>query len=152
MSSAWHAMDKEEVLNNIQSNLQGLSNEEAKQRLAKYGFNELMEKKRRTALQMFLEEFKDIFILLLIAATILSAVIGYYESIGMQQGFLETYTDTITILIIVVLVAVAGFIQEYRAEKAVEALKKLIESGQYEVKSEDVAEKMLKDFLLELNK
>jgi Ca2+-transporting ATPase len=118
-------MDKEEVLQTIQSSPHGLSSEEAKQRLTKYGFNELKEKKRRTALQMFLEEFKDIFILLLIAATILSAIIGYYESLGTQQGFLETYTDTITILIIVVLVAVAGFIQEYRAEKAVEALKKL---------------------------
>jgi Ca2+-transporting ATPase len=118
-------MQKDEVLQTLKSALNGLSGEEVRQRLAQYGFNELKEKKRRTALQMFLGEFKDIFILLLIAATILSAVIGYYESIGTQQGFLETYTDTITILIIVVLVAVAGFIQEYRAEKAVEALKKL---------------------------
>jgi Ca2+-transporting ATPase len=113
------------VLQSLKTSLKGLSIEEAKKRLAQYGYNELVEKKKRTALQMFLGEFKDIFIMLLVVATILSAVIGYYESLGTQQGFLESYTDTITILIIVVLVAVAGFIQEYRAEKAVEALKKL---------------------------
>jgi Ca2+-transporting ATPase len=125
MSSSWHSADKESVLQSLKTSLKGLSIEEAKKRLAQYGYNELVEKKKRTALQMFLGEFKDIFIMLLVVATILSAVIGYYESLGTQQGFLESYTDTITILIIVVLVAVAGFIQEYRAEKAVEALKKL---------------------------
>jgi len=125
MSSAWHSVDKDAVLQKLKTSPNGLTNEDAKRRLVEYGFNELMEKKRRNALQMFLGEFKDIFIMLLVIATILSALIGYYESIGTQQGFLETYTDSITILIIVVLVAVAGFVQEYRAEKAVEALKKL---------------------------
>jgi len=125
MSSAWHSMDKEAVLQAVKSSPNGLSSEEAKRRLSEYGYNELKEKKRRTALQMFLEEFKDVFILLLIAATILSAIVGYYESIGTTKGLLEIYTDPIIIGIIVILVAVAGFIQEYRAEKALEALKKL---------------------------
>jgi Ca2+-transporting ATPase len=103
-----------------------LTSQEAQERLKKYGYNELVEKKRRTALQMFLEEFKDIFILLLIFATIASVLIGYYDlSRGAAEGFLDAFTDAITIGIIVVLVAVAGFVQEYRAEKAVEALKKL---------------------------
>jgi len=118
-------MDKEAVLQALKSSPNGLNTEEAKRRLSEYGYNELKEKKRRTALQMLLEEFKDVFILLLIVATIFSVIIGYYESIGTQQGFLETYTDAITIGVIVILVAVAGFIQEYRAEKALEALKKL---------------------------
>jgi len=125
MSPEWHAMKTEEVMGTLKASEKGLSDEEAKRRLSEYGYNELMEKKRRTALQMFLEEFKDVFILLLIIATILSAIVGYYESIGTQKSVLETYTDPTIIGIIVILVAVAGFIQEYRAEKALEALKKL---------------------------
>jgi len=118
-------MKTEEVVATLKAGEKGLSEEEVKRRLSEYGYNELQEKKRRTALQMFLEEFKDVFILLLIVATILSAIIGYYESIGTQKSVLEIYTDPIIIGVIVILVAVAGFIQEYRAEKALEALKKL---------------------------
>jgi Ca2+-transporting ATPase len=126
MSSTWHAMDKEAALQALKSGPNGLSTEEAKRRLAQYGYNELKEKKRKTTIQMFLEEFKDVFILLLIFATIASAFIGYYElSSGKNQSVLEAYADPITIGIIVLLVALAGFIQEYRAEKALEALKKL---------------------------
>jgi len=126
MSSAWHAMDKDTVLQTLKTDLRGLSAEEAKRRLDEYGYNELKEKKRRTALQMFLDEFKDIFILLLIAATVFSVIIGYYElTRNPELGFLETYADAITIGTIVFLVAIAGFVQEYRAEKAIEALKKL---------------------------
>jgi Ca2+-transporting ATPase len=125
-NQVWHSMDEKDVLKDLKTSIKGLSNEEAKRRLEEYGYNELKETKKRTALQMFLEEFKDIFILLLLAATILAAVIGYYESLREpEKSFLETYTDSITIGIIVLLCAVAGFIQEYRAEKALEALKKL---------------------------
>ncbi len=125
-STAWHALEKDSVLETLKSNPDGLGSEEVTRRLNEYGYNELKEMKRRTALHMFLGEFKDIFILLLIAATVFSVVIGYYElSLNPEIGFLETYADAITIGIIVVLVAVAGFIQEYRAEKAIEALKRL---------------------------
>ncbi|MEM3547253.1 MAG: cation-translocating P-type ATPase [Candidatus Bathyarchaeia archaeon] len=122
----WHAMEAEEVLKELNVNREGLTVEEASKRLVKYGYNELKERKRRTALQMFLSEFKNVFILLLIAATILSVIIGYYDLMrGQAKSFLEAYTDAITIGLIVVLVAIAGFVQEYRAEKALEALKKL---------------------------
>jgi len=126
MSSAWHSMDKDAVLQALKTAPNGLTSDEAKRRLSEYGYNELVEKKRRTALQMFLSEFKDIFIILLIFATIASVGIGYYDLLrGEAEGVLDAFTDAITIGIIVVLVAVAGFVQEYRAEKALEALKKL---------------------------
>ncbi|MGB9717711.1 MAG: cation-translocating P-type ATPase [Thermoproteota archaeon] len=124
MSRPWYAMSVEEVLKELGVSREGLSSQEASERLKKYGPNEIKEVKRRTALQMFLDEFKDVFIILLIAATIFSAIVGYYE---MLQGgeFMESFADVITISAIVVLCAVTGFVQEYRAEKAVEALKKL---------------------------
>jgi len=122
----WHSRSKEEVVQDLATSLNGLSEEEARKRLSQCGYNELLERKRRTALQMFMEEFKDVFILLLLVATIFSVIIGYYDLLrGEARGFLDAYTDAITIGIIVLLVAVAGFIQEYRAEKALEALKKL---------------------------
>ena len=74
-----HAESIDEVLKSLNVTVQGLSNAEFQRRLKEYGPNELREKKRRTALQMFLGEFKDIFILLLIAASVFSVVIGYYE-------------------------------------------------------------------------
>jgi Ca2+-transporting ATPase len=117
-------MKIEEVFQELNVSRDGLSSQEARERLVKYGYNEIRKVKRRTTLHMFLDEFKDIFILLLIAATIFSAIIGYYE---MLQGgeFMEAYADTITISTIIILCAVTGFAQEYRAEKAVEALKRL---------------------------
>jgi len=122
----WHTIESEEVLRGLHSGLHGLTTEEAKKRLTQYGYNELREKKRRTAFQMFLDEFRDVFMLLLIVATIFSIIVGYYETLmEPTKGFLETYTDAITIGVIVILCALAGFVQEYKAEKAVEALKKL---------------------------
>ena len=126
MTENWHTVATDEVLKSLGSSRDGLSEQEAKARLEQYGFNELKERKRRTPLQMFLDEFKDVFILLLIVATIFSVAIGYYElQTEPSKDVLETYADAIVIGIIVILVAVAGFIQEYRAEKALEALKKL---------------------------
>ncbi|MEM2911824.1 MAG: cation-translocating P-type ATPase [Candidatus Bathyarchaeia archaeon] len=124
MAKPWHATEIDEVLKELNVSFEGLSSQEARERLAKYGYNEIKKVKRRTALHMFLDEFKDIFILLLIAATIFSAVIGYWEMLHGGE-FMEAYADTITIGAIVVLCAVTGFVQEYRAEKAIEALKKL---------------------------
>ena len=105
---------------------EGLTTQEAQERLKKYGYNELIAKKRKSALSMFLGEFKDIFILLLIAATIFSAIIGYYDVLtGAAEGVMEALADAIIIGAIVILVAITGFVQEYRAEKAIEAMKKL---------------------------
>ena len=125
MTKSWHTGKIDEVMQELNVTREGLSSQEAQERLKKYGYNQLVAKKRRTALRMFLDEFKDIFILLLIAATIFSAIIGYYDVItGAEEAF-EAFADAIIIAVIVLMVAITGFIQEYRAEKAIEAMKKL---------------------------
>ena len=112
MSKSWHTMEIDEVMGELNVTHEGLTSQQAQERLKKYGYNELVAKKRKSALNMFLREFKDIFILLLIAATILSAILG-------------DITEATIIGAIVILVAITGFVQEYRAEKAIEAMKKL---------------------------
>ena len=126
MSKPSHEGKIEDVMQELNVTSQGLTTQEAQQRISKYGYNELVAKKRKSALSLFLSQFKDVFILLLIAATILSALIGYYDVVtGSAEGFMEAMADAIIIGAIVILVAITGFIQEYRAEKAIEAMKKL---------------------------
>ena len=96
---------------------QGLTSAEAKRRLAEYGENKLQERKTKTIVQRFFEQFSDVMILILIAAAVVSFVIACYE----REGFYEP----ILILLIVVLNAIMGVIQESKAEKALEALKSL---------------------------
>ena len=90
----------------------GLDYAEAKKRLEDYGPNILLEKKKIPAWLLFLHQFKDFMIMVLVAAAILSGIVG-------------DLTDTIIILVIILLNAVVGFVQEYRAEKAMESLKKM---------------------------
>lgn len=118
-------MEADDVLKALGVTLSGLSSEEARARLEKYGPNILKEEKRKTALQMFAEQFKDLFILLLISATIFSFLIGYYELSKNGLSWVEAYADSITISSIVFLCALVGFVQEYKAEKAIEALKRM---------------------------
>src|SRR5512144_2044539 len=105
-------MTVESALAELRSGRGGLSAEEARERLARYGPNELVEKKRKTAVRMFLGQFTDFMILVLIAAATVSGVIG-------------EAADTVAIIVIVVLNAALGFSQEYRAERAMAALKKM---------------------------
>lgn len=99
----WHQLEIDEVFKQTDSGEAGLSGSEAKHRLHKVGPNELKEGKKKTIGTMLLAQFKDVMILILLAAAIISGIIG-------------DVTDTIVILIIVVLNAVIGFFQEYRAE------------------------------------
>ena len=108
----WHLLDPEEVLEKLRSSVSGLSHEEARRRLEHYGPNQLIEKKRKSLWMMFLDQFKDFMILVLIAAAIVAGIIG-------------EPADSIAIAVIVLLNAILGFVQEYRAEKAMAALKKL---------------------------
>ncbi len=108
----WHLINKEEVLQLTGSQPTGLTTSQSGERLLEFGRNELLEKKKKPAWLLFLGQFKDTMILILMAAAVLSGMIGDVK-------------DTVVILIIIVLNAIVGFVQEYRAEKAMEALKKM---------------------------
>lgn len=99
----------------FESSKAGLVQVEAEKRIQKYGHNALQEKKKKPAWVLFLAQFKDFMILILAAAAILSGIVG-------------DLTDTIIILVIIFLNAVLGFVQEYRAEKTMDSLKKLTET------------------------
>lgn len=108
----WYELKPDEVIQQTHSKENGLSTSEAHRRFRKYGPNELEEKKKRTQFSMLLGQFKDVMILILLAAAIVSGLVG-------------DITDAIVILVIVILNALIGFLQDYRAEKAMEALKKM---------------------------
>jgi Ca2+-transporting ATPase len=112
---SFHQLSVSDTISELRSSLQGLTSEEALARLKTHGPNELVEKKRKGPLMMFLDQFKDFMILVLIAAAAISGVIG-------------EPADTAAIIVIVLLNAVLGFTQEYRAEKAMQALKKMAAS------------------------
>lgn len=112
MENHFYNKDIDDVLSIVKSRRNGISNDEARQRLAEFGLNELQEKKKRTILLMILDQFKDFMILVLIGAAIIAGMIG-------------EPADTLVIIAIVIINAIIGFIQEYRAEKAMEALKKM---------------------------
>ncbi|MBS7621953.1 HAD-IC family P-type ATPase, partial [Candidatus Bathyarchaeota archaeon] len=110
----------------LKTSEKGLSEEEAKKRLQEYGHNELKERKRVSALEIFLNQFKDIFVIILLIAVVISVLIGWYEiKEKPETSFLKAYADAIAIGGIVILNAIVGFTQEYRSEKALEAMKKL---------------------------
>jgi Ca2+-transporting ATPase len=110
MVPTWHEMAVNAVVDRLKTSPQGLTAGEARHRVNAYGPNVLTEGRRRTSLGMFLGQFRDFMILVLLVAAVISGLLG-------------EATDTITIIAIVVLNAVIGFVQEYRAERAMEALK-----------------------------
>jgi Ca2+-transporting ATPase len=112
MKPLWR-LQASEVGEQLQTHTErGLSEEEARKRLAQYGPNQLKEKEGRHPFWFFLDQFKDFIILVLIGAALVS-------------GFLREWVDALAIVAIVILNAILGFVQEYRAEKSLAALKKL---------------------------
>ncbi len=110
--SNWYVMEVNEVLKSLNSGLEGLTRSEVSTRLEKYGANELAEKEKISALKIFIDQFKSFLIIILLAATVVSAFIG-------------EWLDAIIIFAIVIACALLGLYQEFKSEKAVEALKKV---------------------------
>ncbi len=114
----WFNKEIKDVEKELETNQEtGLSQEEVTKRREKYGLNQLKEKKKKSLLMRFIDQFKDFSIIILIIAAIVSGFVGVAEGEGI--------TDTIIILIVVVLNAVIGVTQESKAEKSLEALQKL---------------------------
>ena len=113
------------VYKELDAGIDGLTDDEAKDRLDKYGFNRIESKKGKSPILLFLEQFNDPVVWVLIGALIISAVTGYLEYSKGNGSLLEHAVDPIVISVIVIINAVIGFIQEFKAEKAIEALKKM---------------------------
>jgi P-type Ca2+ transporter type 2C len=108
----WYQLDTEKVLSELQTSREGLTCKEATQRLQQYGENRLQETKQKTKLTIFLSQFKDLMILILFVAAIVSFIVG------------ET-TDAIVIIAIIAANAIVGYIQEYKAEESIRMLQKM---------------------------
>ncbi len=110
----------EAVIHHLASDINtGLTDEQVESRLLEYGENRLQEKKKKTNLQRFIDQFKDVMILILIAAA------GVSFAIACIEGNLREFFEPVLILLIVLLNAMMGVLQESKAEKALEALKGL---------------------------
>ncbi len=115
----WQTLRKEEVLKKLSTDeKQGLTEKEVQERQAKYGKNKLQEKKKESFIVKFIKQFNDFMIIILIIASIISAVVSK------MQGE-NDYVDSIIIIGIVVFNALMGVIQEAKAEKSIEALKQM---------------------------
>jgi len=119
-----HVLDAEEVMERLQVTRKGLTPDEVASRLERYGPNELREVRGPSPLAMFAAQFKDFLVIILLFAAGISAAVTYFENL-LDPSHISPPIDTIVIMVIVVLNAFLGFVQEYRAEKAIEALKKM---------------------------
>ena len=115
----WHSSSVEEIAKNLKTNINiGLSDDEAQKRFERYGPNNLKEKKKESIFVKFLKQFNDFMIITLIIAAIISAVVSKLNGEA-------DYIDSIIIVAIVIFNAIMGLVQEQKAEKSLEALKKM---------------------------
>ena len=115
----WHSSSVEEVFKKLKTNINiGLSEEEAQKRFERYGPNNLKEKKKESIFVKFIKQFNDFMIITLIIAAIISAVVS-------ELNGEADYIDSIIIVAIVIFNAIMGLVQEQKAEKSLEALKKM---------------------------
>ncbi len=114
----WHTISENDVMKKLGTTLDGLSADEAEKRLQTYGANRFEEKKKKNLFAEFLKQMSDSMVIILLAAAALSVFIGFLSGEG-------DYLDAVIILAIVIFNAVTGVVQEYKAEQALEALKKM---------------------------
>ena len=112
MEKQYYLQTKDEVLKEFHTSSDGLLTKQAEENLAKYGKNALVEGKKKTTFQVFLEQFKDLMVIILIIAAVISAFTGELES-------------TLVIIAVLILNAVLGTVQHIKAEKSLESLKSL---------------------------
>lgn len=112
VDNKWYNLGIKEVLKKLDSSQEGLKDSEAKKRLEKFGYNELERYKKINPWQIFFSQFKNLLVIILFFATFLSIFIG-------------EIVDAILISIIILILTIIGFLQEYRAEKTLEALRRL---------------------------
>lgn len=115
MNNDWYLLKNDEVLNKLDTDLNGLSKNESKKRLSKYGLNQLPKGKKKSFLNIFISQFKNSIVYILIIAMLISFVIG-------------EITDGLFILIVILSDAILGAIQEYKSNKNAESLASLIKS------------------------
>ena len=111
-NTKWHSLTAQQVLDNLHSRLDGLIESEAKDRLEKYGLNQIEKEKQRSPFFIFIRQLKDPMVLILFVATFISFVLG-------------EIIDGIIIVAILIMTTIIGFIQEFRSEKAIDALMKM---------------------------
>src|SRR5467141_1795505 len=119
MADDWHAVSAEAVLQRLDASPLGLTSLQARERFQRVGPNELVQGTKISPFRIFLSQFTDVLVIVLIIAAVISAVLG------VSQGESADLWDAALILVIVVMNSILGFVQEYRAERSLEALKSL---------------------------
>ena len=116
----------EEIYKRLDTSLDGLTSEEARIRIEKNGENKLSEAKKKSNLKLFIEQFNDLMIILLVIASLLSLVISFVKN--------ESCIDSIIIIVIVIINAILSFIQEKKASEAIEELNKMFATETYVIR------------------
>jgi len=119
MAESWHALPVQDAFQRLDSGPLGLDARDVRERLVRHGPNEIVQLRKISRLRILLSQFLDLLVVVLLVAAFLSA------AIGLVQGTVEELYDAVVILVIVGFNAIFGFFQEYRAEKAIQALRAL---------------------------
>jgi Ca2+-transporting ATPase len=110
--ASWHTLETQDVMHRLQASTEGLTGDEATRRLAEFGLNELQMVERASAWHTLAAQFKNVLVVILLVATLVSGLLGH----GLEA---------VVIAIIVLFAVLLGFVQEYRAERALEALREM---------------------------